>query len=123
MKAAPGLIPAVALSVLGLAQMAGDLLGVLPLKGLAAATSPTAGSAAASAPAPSPVNNSGTAALAASLGINKTKAAVAPPVPTASSAAPVNSITYFMFPPVVPSSGFHDRARSTRSDTSTNGAA
>lgn len=32
------LIPAVALSVLGLSQMAGDLLGVLPLKGLAAAT-------------------------------------------------------------------------------------
>ena len=38
MKAAPGLIPAVVLSVLGLAQMAGDLLGVLPLKGVAAAT-------------------------------------------------------------------------------------
>jgi hypothetical protein len=38
MKAAPGLIPAVALSVLGLAQMTGDLLNVLPLKGLAAAT-------------------------------------------------------------------------------------
>jgi len=38
MKLAPGLLPAVALSVLGLAQMTGDLLGVLPLKGLAAAT-------------------------------------------------------------------------------------
>ncbi|HEX8699245.1 MAG TPA: hypothetical protein VF815_10445 [Myxococcaceae bacterium] len=38
MKAAPGLIPAVALSVLGLAQMTGDLLGILPLKGVAAAT-------------------------------------------------------------------------------------
>jgi translation initiation factor 4E len=56
-------------------------------QGLAAATSPTAGSAAA-APLPSPVNNSGTAALAASLGINKAKAAVAPPVPTA---APVGN--------------------------------
>lgn len=34
----PGVLPAIALSVLGLAQMTGDLLGVLPLKGLAAAT-------------------------------------------------------------------------------------
>jgi translation initiation factor 4E len=56
-------------------------------QGLAAATSPTAGSAAASAPAAAPVNNSATAALHASLGINKTKAAVAPPVPTAAAAA------------------------------------
>ena len=33
-----GVLPAIALSVLGLAQMTGDLLGVLPLKGIAAAT-------------------------------------------------------------------------------------
>ncbi|MGA9524800.1 MAG: hypothetical protein WBV82_25300 [Myxococcaceae bacterium] len=33
-----GLLPALALSVVGVAQMAGDLLGVLQLKGLAAAT-------------------------------------------------------------------------------------
>lgn len=38
MSRRPGLIPAVVLSGLGLSQMAGDLLGVLPLKGVAAAT-------------------------------------------------------------------------------------
>ena len=32
------LLPAICLVVLGLAQMAGDLLGILPLKGIAAAT-------------------------------------------------------------------------------------